>query len=206
MVGEEVHLEGQAEHSGDTEFDCNIEKLLQDQVSNTPAPPRSINGQSPHLGEIFPHHMESTTSDHMRRRTVLSHPELLDVLVQRDVLLGQQNTVAGVSIDQLADHPDIGRARPPDDERATVVMIARRTPGHSGLTVGKRMVSRTPAPVSIISNRSIPKPRPPIGGAPYSSARKKSSSSCIASGSPAAARSDCSTSRSRWITGSTSSE
>src|SRR5690625_379073 len=46
MVDEEVHLEGQAEHSGDAEFDCHIEKLLQDQVSNTPAPPRSINGQS----------------------------------------------------------------------------------------------------------------------------------------------------------------
>src|SRR5699024_9046692 len=94
MVDEEVHLEGQAEHSGDAEFDCHIEKLLQDQMSDTPAPPRAVDGQSPHLGEIFAHHMEGATSDRMRRLAMLGHAELLDVLVQRDVLLGQQNTVA----------------------------------------------------------------------------------------------------------------
>ena len=63
-----------------------------------------------------------------------------------------------------------------------------------------------PTPVNSITSRSMPRPSPPIGGAPNSSAARKSSSSCIASGSPAAAASDCAVSRSRWITGSISSE
>ena len=66
--------------------------------------------------------------------------------------------------------------------------------------------SRIPAAVNIMISRSIPIPMPPIGGAPNSRARRKSSSSCIASGSPAAAFSDWATSTSRWITGSISSE
>ncbi len=64
------------------------------------------------------------------------------------------------------------------------------------------MVSRMPAPVSSMMRRSMPMPSPPIGGTPYSSASMKSVSSCIASGSPAAAFNDCAVSTSRWITGS----
>src|ERR1019366_957274 len=76
----------------------------------------------------------------------------------------------------------------------------------TGLTSGKRTVSRTLAPVSMMSSRSIPMPSPPLGGMPYSSACRKSSSSCIASGSPPAASRDCAVSRARSSTGSTSSE
>src|SRR6478609_9691550 len=47
--------------------------------------------------------------------------------------------------------------------------------GHSGFTVGKRMTSRIGLPVSSMTRRSTPMPVPPIGGAPYSSARRKSS-------------------------------
>ena len=75
-----------------------------------------------------------------------------------------------------------------------------------GFSNGNKIVSRIPAPVNNITSRSIPNPSPPIGGAPNSSAARKSSSSCIASTSPAAAASDCAVNRSRWITGSISSE
>jgi hypothetical protein len=62
------------------------------------------------------------------------------------------------------------------------------------------------SPVRVISSRSMPIPMPPEGGMPYSSARRKSSSSSIASGSPPALSSDWAVSLARWITGSTSSE
>ena len=52
------------------------------------------------------------------------------------------------------------------------------------------MVSRMPASVNSITRRSMPRPMPPMGGAPYSRARRKSSSSCMASSSPAAAIAD----------------
>ena len=62
------------------------------------------------------------------------------------------------------------------------------------------------SPVNMISIRSMPMPIPPVGGMPYSSACRNSSSSTIASGSPPAASSDCAVSRARSSTGSTSSE
>ena len=65
--------------------------------------------------------------------------------------------------------------------------------------------ARIEAFVSSMTSRSTPRPRPPVGGIPSSRARRKSSSTSIASGSPAAARTDCSTSRARWSTGSVSS-
>ncbi len=60
-----------------------------------------------------------------------------------------------------------------------------------GRNSGKRIVSRIPASVKSMISRSIPIPMPPIGGAPCSRAARKSSSNCMASGSPAAAASDC---------------
>ena len=65
-----------------------------------------------------------------------------------------------------------------------------------GRTNGNASVSRMFVPVSIMTRRSTPMPRPPVGGIAYSRAVRKSSSSSIASGSPPAASSDCSVSRS----------
>src|SRR5687768_10611267 len=46
-------------------------------------------------------------------------------------------------------------------------------PGHSGLIVGKRITSRMfGVPVSHMNSRSTPTPTPPIGGIPYSMARR----------------------------------
>jgi glycerophosphoryl diester phosphodiesterase len=59
-----------------------------------------------------------------------------------------------------------------------------------GFTSGNKIVSRMPRPVRFMTSRSMPIPMPPVGGIPYSRASRKSSSTCIASGSPAAARSD----------------
>jgi hypothetical protein len=76
---------------------------------------------------------------------------------------------------------------------ATVGPGTRAAQGaESGRTSGNRIVSRIGAPVSSMTSRSMPIPWPPIGGAPCSSARRKSSSSCMASGSPPAALTLCS--------------
>ena len=40
----------------------------------------------------------------------------------------------------------------------------------SDFVVGKRIASRMPMPCSSITSRSTPKPMPPVGGMPYSSA------------------------------------
>jgi hypothetical protein len=83
--------------------------------------------------------------------------------------------------------------KPFDKLRAHPVLRAhwlRAIPQVCGFTSGNKIVSRIPSPVRFITNRSMPMPIPPVGGMPYSRASRKSSSTCIASGSPAAARSD----------------
>ena len=60
--------------------------------------------------------------------------------------------------------------------------------------------------VSNITRRSTPMPRPPVGGIPYSSAVRKSSSTSHASSSPAALSAACASKRWRWSIGSFSSE
>ena len=57
-----------------------------------------------------------------------------------------------------------------------------------------------------ITKRSIPIPKPDVGGMPYSSARRKSSSIAIASSSPRPANNNWSSKRSRWSIGSFNSE
>lgn len=63
----------------------------------------------------------------------------------------------------------------------------RRQPRSLGLVKGNASVARMLAPVSIITSRSTPIPRPPVGGMAYSKAVRKPSSISMASGSPAAA-------------------
>ena len=75
----------------------------------------------------------------------------------------------------------------------------------SGFMVGKSSTSRIVA-LSVISitMRSSPKPRPPVGGIPYSSAFTKSSSTSALI--PCASRaSTCASKRRRWSIGSFSS-
>ena len=73
--------------------------------------------------------------------------------------------------------------------------------------VGNNSTSRIAAlSVSNIHIRSIPKPIPPVGGMPISSAFKKSSSVVFASSSPSARSSSCALKRSRWSIGSFNSE
>src|SRR3990170_3180011 len=57
---------------------------------------------------------------------------------------------------------------------------------------GKRITSRMEVwPVSAITSRSMPRPRPPQGGIPYSSAVRNSSSASSTSSSPAARSRAC---------------
>ena len=62
------------------------------------------------------------------------------------------------------------------------------------------------APVSSMTSRSIPRPRPPIGGAPYSSARKKVLVELHRLGVAAGGQQRLLGQPSRCSTGSTSSE
>jgi hypothetical protein len=64
---------------------------------------------------------------------------------------------------------------------------APRSDQASGFTSGNKIVSRMPSPVRAINSRSIPMPMPPDGGIAYSIAVRKSSSTAMASSSPAAA-------------------
>src|SRR5450759_3796369 len=101
--------------------------------------------------------------------------------------------------------PTEGR-RPARIWTARLTSTILRRPQCTGFTSGNRIVSRIPRPVRAMSSRSIPIPIPPLGGIAYSIAVRKSSSTRIASSSPAAASSAWASKRSRWITGSTSSE
>src|SRR5690348_14726007 len=97
-----------------------------------------------------------------------------------------------VALDHVLDDDPEEHADPRGgDERSDVGPYATHREA-SGFRCGKRIVSRMLAPVNSMTRRSMPSPSPPMGGAPYSSARRKSSSSCMASGSPPAALSDCS--------------
>src|SRR5260221_13466014 len=79
-------------------------------------------------------------------------------------------------------------------------------PAVSGRITGNRITSRIDGwSVSNMTRRSMPMPRPPHGGSPYSTARRKSSSMGCASTSPAARIAACASNRSRWSTGSVSS-
>jgi hypothetical protein len=76
-----------------------------------------------------------------------------------------------------------------------------------GFIVGKSSTSRIDGEsVSSMTSLSMPMPRPPVGGMPYSSAVRKSSSMSHASSSPAALSAACSSKRPRWSMGSLSSE
>ncbi len=61
------------------------------------------------------------------------------------------------------------------------------------------------APVSIITSRSMPRPTPPVGGIPCSSASMKTSSKGWASSSPRAISAACCSNRRRCSSGSLSS-
>src|SRR5207249_11427457 len=73
----------------------------------------------------------------------------------------------------------------------------------SGFMIGKRITSRIDGwSVNSITRRSMPTPRPPHGGRPYSTARRQSSSIGCASTFPASPNAARAPHRHRWPTGS----
>jgi hypothetical protein len=70
-------------------------------------------GQRADLAQIRPEHVQRAAADH----PVLQggDPEVLDVLVQRHDVLGQQLAVVGVGVDQALDGGHVGGAGTPDD-------------------------------------------------------------------------------------------
>src|ERR1700682_484324 len=75
----------------------------------------------------------------------------------------------------------------------------------SAFMTGNRITSRTDGwSVSSITSLSMPTPRPPHGGHPYSTARRKSSSIGCASTFPAARSAACASNLARWSIGSVS--
>src|SRR5690606_7115030 len=76
-----------------------------------------------------------------------------------------------------------------------------------GRMCGNRITSRIDGElVSSITRRSMPMPSPAVGGMPYSRARTKSASKCMASSSPASLSLTCCRKRSAWSSASLSSE
>ena len=76
-----------------------------------------------------------------------------------------------------------------------------------GFIVGNRITSLIESqPVSSMAQRSMPMPRPPVGGMPYSRAFMKSVSIMPASSSPLARSSTCFSNLCFWSMGSFSSE
>ena len=73
--------------------------------------------------------------------------------------------------------------------------------------VGNKRTSRIEgASVKSITKRSIPIPKPPVGGIPYSKALMKSSSIPWASSFPASRSATCASKRCLWSIGSFNSE
>src|SRR5690606_8952087 len=76
-----------------------------------------------------------------------------------------------------------------------------------GRMCGNRITSRMDGElVSSITRRSMPMPSPAVGGMPYSRARTKSASKCMASSSPASFSATWAWKRSAWPSASLSSE
>src|SRR5205807_5784794 len=85
-----------------------------------------------------------------------------------------------------ADGDDTDERKQPGSSAAPHVPPSHRQlePTHSpsGRSVGKRITSRMfGVPVRYMNSRSRPMPTPPIGGMPYSIARRSSSSTALAS-------------------------
>ena len=147
VPAEELDLEGEAEDPGHPEVPSLLKEPAQQQVADPTSAVLLVDGEGAHLGEVLPQDVQGSAADH--HAVDLGDVELLDVLEERDCGLRQQDAIGGVGVDELSDRPDVTGAGLADVDR-------RR--GHSGFTRGKRIVSRTPRPVSVMTRRSMPIP------------------------------------------------
>ncbi len=115
-------------------------------MADTPATDLGVDGDRADLRQVLPEHVQCTAADDPPG--ALRHPELLDVLIERDrALLQQAGPDSGVRVDEAADHPYVGRpgttydkAGGPDSagvSSATCSMNGQRSPATeaTGLTV-----------------------------------------------------------------------
>ena len=57
MPREELHLEGETEHSSYADVACAHEQLLEQEMADSLALDRRINGERADFGEVLPHHV-----------------------------------------------------------------------------------------------------------------------------------------------------
>src|SRR4051794_27380771 len=83
VPGEELHLEGQAEHSSYADGLRALEQLLEQEMTDSFTLDRGIDGERTDFGEVLPHHVQRAATNHVAGRP-LCDQELLHVLVERD--------------------------------------------------------------------------------------------------------------------------
>ena len=106
---EEVALEREHEDARDAELAHGRDQPLDEQRADALAAHRGIDGDGADLGDVLPQRVDGAAADDAP--AVVGDPEVLHVLVQLHALLGQQDAVAGVELDQVVDRGHVGRAR-----------------------------------------------------------------------------------------------
>jgi hypothetical protein len=110
VPGEELGLEGQAEHPADPEVAGCLQQSGEQRAADPPAVMRRGDGEGAHLSEVLPHHVQRTARDDLP--VVLHDVELLHVLVEHDRGLREEPAVAGVGVDQRPDGVHVRGPRP----------------------------------------------------------------------------------------------
>jgi hypothetical protein len=115
VLPEELHREGQDEYPADAELAGDRQQRLDDPVPGAVSLVRLRHRDRADLGEILPHDVQRAAADDLAVRSgAARHPELLDVLVQRDRCLAQQAARGNVGVYQGADRPHVTGLRSPD--------------------------------------------------------------------------------------------
>jgi hypothetical protein len=109
-------------------------------VPDAGAPDALVDGDRTHLGEVLPHNVEGATADDAEIGT-LSHPELLDVLIQRHhALFEESRSRPGVRVHQPPDRGHVSGARPADGQLHKQHTLTGRRPATAatGPDIGPR--------------------------------------------------------------------
>ena len=134
VPGEEVHLEGEAEHPSQTETTGPVQQCAEQAVPDAAAAASRVHGKRADLGEVRPHDVQRAAPDDLSG-LVERDLELLDRLEVADELLGQQDALVGVLLDEIPDGDHVTRHGRADGAGRRLVhgftVLSRRTPGRT---------------------------------------------------------------------------
>ena len=114
--GEEVALEREHEDALDAELAHGGDQALDQAAPDAAAAHGRVDGDGADLGDVLPQRVDGAAADDAP--AVVGDPEVLHVLVQLHALLGEQDAVGRVQLDQVVDGGDVGRARAADRDLA----------------------------------------------------------------------------------------